>query len=168
MAAIIWNAGEEVFLNVVLNGTTTGFNTNSAAIPNVGGTWGLGMGACAPLGTATQASNKSFNNGTNSATTICEIGQSAANGYGRTTINRNTSGTGWPLSTVSSGSHQSQAPQQTFSFTGAPTVNGATLWFVAKSSTLGAVDCLFGADLATTRNFANQDTEKITVIYRQT
>src|SRR3954465_6325226 len=96
IASIIWNAGEEVFLNVVLNGTTSGFTTSSSAIPGVGSNWGLGMGSCTPLGTATQASNKISKNGTNQSTTIAEIGQSAANGYARQALARNT--TGWPLS----------------------------------------------------------------------
>jgi hypothetical protein len=157
MAAILWNQGEEAFINTVLNASAV-----TPAIPAGGGNWGLGMGAGGVAATTT----KSYNNGTNAGSTIGEIGQTTAAGYARVALVRSTSG--WPASSIVSGSHQTTAPQQTFTFTGSPNLNGATLWFVAKSTTLGAVDCIFGADLAATRTFANGDTEKITVTYRQT
>lgn len=109
--------------------------------------------------------NKALGNGTNTSTTIAEIGQSTANNYSRQSLSR--AGGTWP-STLSSGSYQASAPQVTFSFTGAPSLNGATLWFLALNTTIGADNCLFGADLAATRTFSNGDTEKITITYRQT
>lgn len=158
MAAILWNTGEQAFIDTVLNAQAV-----SPAIPAGGSNWGLGMGAGGTAATTT----KSYINGTNAGTTIGEIGQTTPAGYARQPLVRSTSG--WPASSLSSGSYQSTAPQQTFTFTGTPNVNGATLWFVAKSATtVGTVDCMFGADLAATRTFANGDTEKITVTYRQT
>lgn len=120
------------------------------------------------------AANKSINNGTTTST-IGEIGQTNAGGYSRKPINRQTSG--WPLATLSGSpaSYQSQISPITFTFSGtAPNFGNsanspATLWFVAKSETLGAVDCIFGADLqGTNRSFNPGDTEQITVTYKQT
>lgn len=156
MASILWNTGEQAFVDTVLSAQAV-----SPAIPASGSNWGLGMGA----GGSSATTTKSYVNGSG-AGTIQEIGQSSAAGYGRAALSRNN--TGWPASTLVSGSYQSTAPQQTFTFTGSPNLNGATLWFVAKSTSLGAVDAMFGADLAATRTFANGDTEKITVTYRQT
>lgn len=157
MASIIWNTGEQAFIDTVLSAQAV-----SPAIPAGGSNWGLGMGAGGSAATTT----KSYVNGAG-AGTIQEIGQSSAAGYARAALSRNN--TGWPASTLSSGSYQTTAPQQTFTFSGSPNLNGATLWFVAKSTSApGTVDAMFGADLAATRTFANGDTEKITVTYRQT
>jgi hypothetical protein len=97
---------------------------------------------------------------------ILELGTSTANGYARAALLRNQ--TSWPASTLVSGSYQTTAPQQTFTFSGAPSPNGATLWFIAGSSVINIDNCLFGADTAATRTFANGDTERITATYRQT
>lgn len=169
MASILWNQGEEAFIDTVLNGAAV-----SPAIPAVGTgagqQWGLGMGA--QSGGVGGSGNKSVNNGVTTAT-IGEIGQTTAGGYSRKPISRATSG--WPASTLSSGSHQSQiAAPITFTFTGTPNFGNsanspATLWFVAKSITLAAVDCMFGSDLqGTNRSFNTGDTEQITVAYKQT
>ncbi len=108
---------------------------------------------------------KSTGNGTDTSTTIAEIGQATPNGYARQSLSR--AGGTWP-STLSTGSYQASAPQVTFTFTGTPTLNAATLWFLGLNTTVGADNCLFGADLAATRTFSNGDTEKITITYRQT
>lgn len=97
---------------------------------------------------------------------ILEVGTTAANGYGRAAATRDT--TGWPAATLVTTSYQSTGPQITISFIGSPNPNGATLWFVAGSTTTNNDNCLFGGDTAVTRNFANGDTEKITPTYRQT
>lgn len=158
MAYILWNRGEQSLINTWLGG----FAANTNSVP--GSTVYVGMGAK----TGGVGSDKNIGNGT-ATSTIAEIGQTTAGGYSRQAINRNGGGSGgWPASSLSSNSHQTTAPQVTFTFTGTPNLNGATLWFVALSGTTATNDCLFGADLATTRNFSNGDTERITITYRQT
>lgn len=163
MAYILWNKGERSLINTWLGG----FGESINAAPYVPSTnVYVGLGAK----TGGVGSDKTVNNGTLTASTIAEIGQSTAAGYARQAIARDAGVTGWPEATQSSGSYQSTAPQVTFgAFTGSgPTLNGATLWFVALSSTVGADNCIFGADLAATRTFAAGDTERITITYRQT
>lgn len=159
MAYILWNRGEQSLINTWLGGFSAGVNSvpSSSVFVGMGAKVG-GVGA-----------DKTVGNGTSTTTSLAEIGQTTAGGYTRQAINRNAGGSGgWPASSLSSGSHQSTAPQVTFTFTGTPNLNGATLWFVALSGTIGTNDCLFGADLAATRNFSNGDTERITITYRQT
>jgi hypothetical protein len=160
MAQLITNNGERSMINTWLVGASGGGNSvpGSAVYVALGSKSG-GIGT-----------DKTVNNGTNQTTTLAEIGQTAANGYARQILNRNGGGAtpNWPLASLVSTSYQSTATQVTFTFTGAPNLNGATLWFVALSATINATDALFGADLATTRTFANGDTEKVTVTYRQT
>lgn len=158
MAYLMLNAGESSLINTWLGGFAGGTNN----VPSSSVYVGLG----AKVGGI--GSDKSVNNGSNTSTTLAEIGQSTAAGYTRTAVNRNAGGAGgWPVASLSSGSYQSTAPQVTFSFSGTPTLNGATLWFIALGSTVGQPDALFGGDLAATRNFAAGDQEKITITYRQ-
>lgn len=155
MAAIIWNKGEQSVCDGWLGGQST--YLTPVIVPAAGGNWGLGLG--------TRAGGV----GTNKAdvkATIAEIGTTTASGYARAAVARNQ--TGWPASTKPGSSYQTTAPQQTFSFTGAPSPNGATLWFVAGSTTITDDNCLFGADTAATRTFANGDTERVTPTYQQT
>lgn len=160
MAYLLLNKGEQSLINTWLGGASGGGNSVPGSIVYVA------------LGSKTGGigSDKSVNNGTNQTTTLAEIGQSTPNGYARQPINRNGGGATptWPLASLVSSSYQSTATQVTFTFSGSPNLNGATHWFVALSSTINAVDALFGADLSTTRTFANGDTEKVTVTYRQT
>jgi hypothetical protein len=159
MAYILWNKGEQSLINTWMGGFSAGVNNVPSASVYVG------MGAK----TGGVGADKTVGNGTSTSTSLAEIGQTSAGGYARQAINRNAGGSGgWPASSLSSGSHQSTAPQVTFTFTGTPNLNGATLWFVALTDVTGADNCLFGADLATTRNFSNGDTERITITYRQT
>jgi len=159
MAYILWNKGEQSLINTWLGDFTPGTNS----VPGTDAVY-VGMGKKSDG----VGSDKSLGNGT-SDSTIWEIGQTAANGYARQAINRNAGGSGgWPAASKSGGSYQSTAPQVTFTFSGAPNANGATLWFVALGQQTGGDDCLFGADLAATRTFADGDTERITITYRQT
>jgi hypothetical protein len=159
MAYILWNKGEQSLVNTWLGNFSAGVNGVPSSSVYVG------MGSK----TGGVGSDKTIGNGTSQSTSLAEIGQSSAAGYARQAVNRNAGGAGgWPASSLSSGSHQTTAPQVTFTFTGTPNLNGATLWFVALSGTIATDDCLFGADLAATRNFSNGDTERITITYRQT
>lgn len=162
MAQIIWLKGEKSLIDTWLVGDTT-------TVPAVNGNWGVGIGAqTGGVGTDKTKLN------TNSPTTIGEIGQTADGGYSpRKAIIRGSGG--WPAASVPGGGtdHQSTAPQVQFNFTGQPnmgatTNNQATLWFVAKTVTVGNDDCYFGADLSSPRGFNNGDSEKITITYRQT
>lgn len=158
MAYILWNRGESSLINTWLGNFSAGSNNVPTSSVHVG------MGAK----TGGVGSDKTVGNGTSTSTSLAEIGQTTAAGYARQAIARDAGATGWPASSLSAGSHQSTAPQVTFTFTGTPNLNGATLWFVALTGTIGADNCLFGADLAATRNFSNGDTERITITYRQT
>jgi hypothetical protein len=157
MAYILWNKGEQSLINTWLGG----YNPGTNGVPSNAFYVGLGKK------TDGVGSSKEVSNGT-TGTTIFEIGQTTTGGYARQPIYRGGVSTSWPVAAKSGGSFQSTAPQVNFTFTGAPNANGATLWFVALGSAIGGDDCLFGADLATTRTFADGDTERITITYRQT
>ena len=167
MAAIIWNLGEQSAIDAWLTGRGSAANYGSPVTVPAGsgtvGSYGLGMGT--RVGGV--GSTKS-----DVLTSIIELGKTqpantgSDGGYARAALSRDTSG--WPAATLQTGSFQSTAPQQTFTFTGSPTVNGATLWFVAGSATNYNDNCLFGADTAAIRTFANGDTEKITPTFRMT
>ncbi|MDE2100542.1 MAG: hypothetical protein KGL39_25080, partial [Patescibacteria group bacterium] len=99
---------------------------------------------------------------------ILEVGTTTAAGYARAIITRDQTATGWPASSLTSGHYQSTAPQVSFSFTGAPSPNGATLWFLAGSAVTNTDNCLFGADLSATRTYGNGDSQRVTITYQQT
>lgn len=161
MASLMWNKGEQSLIDAWLSGRGSGADYGSpVTVPKGTATasnFGLGMGTRAGGVGSTKA---------DVLAQILELGTSTAAGYGRAALSRDT--TGWPAATLQTGSFQSTAPQQTFTFTGAPSPNGATLWFVAGATTINQDNCLFGADTAATRTFANGDTERITPTYRQT
>jgi len=154
LASIIWNKGEKSCIDAWLGGQTGG---TPQLIPTAGGNWGLGLGT------------RTGGVGTTKADTmaqIIEVGTTTANGYARASISRDTNG--WPAASLSGSSMASTTAQKTFSFTGAPNPNGATLWFVAGSTTTNADNALFGADTAAVRTFGNGDTERVTATYQQT
>lgn len=157
MAGIVWNKGERAFVDGLLGGQSA-YQTPQI-VPTAGGNWGLGLGT--RLGGV--GSTKS-----DAMAQILEVGTSVASGYGRVAITRDQSAGGWPAATLVSGSYESSATQKTFSFTAAPTPNGATLWFLAGDATINHDNCLFGADLAATRTFGTGDTELVTPSYQQT
>lgn len=161
MAAIMWNKGEQSLIDAWLSGRGSAAAYGSPqTVPSGSGTvgnFGLGMG-CRVGGVGSTKADV--------LAQILELGETTAAGYDRAALSRDT--TGWPAATLQTGSYQSTAPQQTFTFTGTPNRNGATLWFVAGKNTRNEDNCLFGADTAATRTFANGDTERITPTYRQT
>jgi len=158
MASILYNKGEQSLLDAWLTGRGSAAAYGSPVTVPDGtgpGNFGLGLGTRVGGVGSTKA---------DVLAQILEVGTSAANGYARATLARSTSG--WPAATLVSSSYQTTAPQQTFTFTGTPNPNGATLWFVAGAATINQDNCLFGADLAATRTFANGDLEKITATGR--
>lgn len=160
MAVIIWNTGEKSLIDAWLSGRGSAADFGSpVTVPAGSGTvhsYGLGLGTRVGGVGSTKADVMAQ---------ILEVGTGTANGYARQALSRDT--TGWPAATLS-GSYSSTAPQQTITFSGAPSPNAATLWFIAGSTTTNNDNCLFGGDTAATRNFANGDTEKVTATYKQT
>lgn len=166
MSAILWNKGEESIVKTWLQGSSS-----TTFAPTAGtGNWGVGLGAqTGGVGTSNNT-NKAKTNANNTSS-IGEIDQTGngASGYGRRPIQR--SSTGWPATDPAGNGSWSCTPSAaaSFSFTSAPNLNGATLWFVAASqTTIGTNDCLFGADLAATRTYQAGDTENVTPTYKQT
>lgn len=157
MASILWNKGEQAFIDGFLGGQSN-YGT-PVVVPAPGANWGLGLGT--RVGGV--GSNKA-----DVMAQILEIGTTTPNGYGRAAISRDQTAGGWPASTKPGTSYQSTTAQKTFSFTGAPSPNGATLWFVAGTTTINNDNCLFGSDTAATRTFGNGDTERVTPTYQQT
>lgn len=160
MAAILLNKGEQSLLDTWLVGTTTSRNPDT--------NFGIGL---AKVTGGVAAMDKTWVYGTTPATQIAEIGVVTPNGYAaREPINRNDDGATpkWPSSTLVTTSYQSTGTQVTFTFSGAPDLNGATIWFAALSLVRATNDILFGADLAATRTFATGDTEKVTPTFRAT
>lgn len=157
MAGIVWNKGERAFVDGLLGGQSAYLTPQ--LVPTAGGNWGLGLGTRVGGVGTTKA---------DAMAQILELGTTTAAGYARAIITRDQTTTGWPASTLSSGSYMSTANQKTFSFTGTPAPNGATLWFVAGNTTINNDNCLFGADLAATRTFGNGDAELVTPSYQQT
>lgn len=158
MASIMYNKGELSLIDAWLSGRGSAVDYGTpVTVPSGSGTvgdFGLGMGK-------NLVSVK-----TDTLTEIVELGTATANGYARAALERST--TGWPAATLNT-SYETTAPQQTFSFTSTgPSPNGANMWFVAGSVTTSDDNVLFGADTQAERTFANGDTEKITVTYRQT
>ena len=158
MASIIWNKGERSCVDAWLGGQSN--YLSPAIVPAPAANWGLGLGTRTNGVGATKADVMAQ---------ILEIDATGqASGYDRASISRDQAAGGWPASSLSSGSYQSTTAQKSFSFTGAPNPNGATLWFVAGSTVLNADNCLFGADTAAIRTFGIGDTERVTPTYRQT
>lgn len=160
MASTMWQVGEISLINTWLIGGTSLVPTATT------GSFGVGLGTLA--GGIVGSPSKALHN-SNSTSSIGELGWTDPQGYARQGVLR-TSGAGsggWGTPSIVGSDYQTTATQVTFSFTGSPTPNGATIWFLAQTTTAHADDCFFGADLAAQRNFTNGDTEKITITYRQ-
>ena len=114
--------------------------------------------------TPTSGYNKSTSawSATVSGANVNELGSTTANGYARQTINKDQTGAGWGASTTDSTGATTTGAQVTFTFTGAPSPNGANSWVISDGTTLNAGQLYFAADTAATRTFANGDTEKVT------
>lgn len=165
MAYILYNKGERAMIDAFLGGAGSAAAYQSPAIVPAGsGTVGdFGVG----LGTRSGGVGTSKND---TISTIAEVGTSTAEDYARQPIERSQVTGGWPASTLVGGSYQTVGPQVTFGpFTGSPDPNGATMWFLAGSTTLGADNALFGADLAdplAPRNYLTGEIQRVSVVYR--
>ncbi len=154
MASLVYHKGERAIIEAVLCGQTN-FGT-PVLIPAVAGNWGLGMG--------TKVGGIGIDK-TDDISDIIELGNATPNGYGRSILTRDH--TGWPAPTLTGLHYTTTAQQHTFTFTGSPSPNVATFWFIAGSSTVSQDNALFGADLAAARTFNMGDLERITPAYSQ-
>jgi hypothetical protein len=104
-----------------------------------------------------------------SGTNVNEIGSGTANGYARQDVARTIAQAGidWAASTfdntLSTGGTSMAADQVTFSFTGTPSPGATNSFFMSDGTTINAGQIYMAADTAATRNFANGDTEKVTL-----
>jgi len=104
-----------------------------------------------------------------SGTNVNEIGSTTAAGYARQDVARTIAqgGIDWAASTfdntTSTGGTSQAADQVTFTFTGAPSPQGANSFFMSDGTSLNAGQLYMSGDTAATRNFANGDTEKVTL-----
>jgi hypothetical protein len=155
VGTIVYNQGERAIIEGFWCGQAT-FGSSPTLVPSPGGNWGLGLG--------TRVGGVGVDK-TNLLAQILELGTATAAGYGRAVLTRDHNG--WPAPTRPGTSYLTTSPQQTFTFTGGPSPNGATLWFVAGSAVTSDDNALFGADLAQTRTFNIGDVERITAAYQQ-
>lgn len=118
--------------------------------------------ALATTGTGSLNKSTSAWSATVSGANVNELGSTTANGYARQTINRDQTGAGWAASTTDATGATTVGAQVTFTFTGAPSPNGANSWVISDGTTLNAGQLYFAADTAAARTFANGDTEKVT------
>ncbi len=158
MASILFNRGELALIGSLLSaqGTLGAYSAGGVQlIPAESGQWGVGLGTSS-IASLDKASD---------IDAIGEIGSVTPAGYDRQTLARNT--TGWPTASIVNSSYQAAAPQVAFTFTGAPSPNGANMWFLAGSDTPGVDNALFGADLAAERTYSNGSTHTVDCEYRQ-
>lgn len=116
----------------------------------------------ATSGTGSLNKNTSVWSVTVSGANVNEIGSTTAAGYTRQTINKDQTGAGWAAGTTDATGATTVGAQVTFTFTGAPSPNGANSWVISDGTTLNAGQLYFAADTAAARTFANGDTEKVT------
>jgi len=139
---------------------------NSGSITPPAG-WKLALSTTV-VGTGSNMARNSVWSVTVSGSNVNEIGSTTANGYARQDIAKsiNQGGIDWGTSTFdntfSTGGQTTTADQVTFTFTGAPSPNGANSWVLTDGATLNAGQLYFAGDTAATRTFANGDTEKVT------
>lgn len=128
-------------------------------------TWEVALSTTAVSAMARDSAISAVVSGTN----VNELGSTTASGYARQGIAASiaTGSIDWQASsfdsTLSTGGTSMQSDQVTFSFTGAPNPNGANSFFLGDGTTLNAGHLYMAADTAAVRNFANGDTEKVTV-----
>jgi hypothetical protein len=139
---------------------------NSGSITPPSG-WKLALSTTV-VGTGSNMARNSVWSATVSGSNVNEIGSTTANGYGRADIAKsiNQAGVDWGTSTFdntfATGGQTTTSDQVTFTFTGAPSPNGANSWVLTDGAALNAGQLYFAGDTAATRTFANGDTEKVT------
>lgn len=158
MATIVFQNMSQLVTDYVLGNSGT-------EVPPASWTMGL---STTVVGSGSNMARNSVWSVTISGSNVNEIGSTTPAGYARQTIARTIAqgGIDWQTSTFdntfSTGGQSTTADQVTFTFSGAPSPNGANSWALTTGSTINAGDLYFAADTAATRTFANGDTEKVT------
>lgn len=154
-AVIVFQRWTDLHLNYILG------NSGTITPP---ASWQVALSTTA---VSTMARNSTIS-ATVSGTNVNELGSTTAAGYARQAVARTIAQAGidWQASsfdnTLATGGTSMTADQVTFTFTGAPSPNGANSWFIGDGTTLNAGQIYMAADTAATRTFANGDTEKVT------
>jgi len=157
MATIVFQPMSQLVTDFVLG--NSGTETPPAS-------WTMGLSTTV-VGSGSNMMRNSVWSVTISGSNVNEIGSGTANGYARQTIARTIAqgGIDWGTSTFdntfSTGGQSTSADQVTFTFSGAPSPNGANSWALTQGSTINAGDLFFAADTAALRTFATGDTEKV-------
>lgn len=161
MAVVTFRRTTDLFTDYVLGGSGTVVPPSS---------WTMGLATTnVGSGGGTDYARDSVWSATVATTNINEIGSTTAAGYARQTIARSIAqgaidwGTSTFDNTFATGGSTTQGDQVTFgAFSGAPNPNGANSWVLTDGSTLNAGQPYVAGDTASTRTFANGDTEKVT------
>ena len=155
MATIVFQRWTDLHLNYILG------NSGTITPP---ASWQI---ALSTTSVSTMARNSAIS-ATVTGTNVNELASTTAAGYARQAVARTIAQAGidWAASTfdntLATGGTSMDDDQVTFSFTCAPSPNGANSWFMGDGTTLNAGQIYVAADTAATRNFANGDTEKVT------
>jgi len=129
--------------------------------------WTMGLSTTV-VGSGANMARNSVWSVTISGSNVNEVGSGTPAGYARQTIARTIAqgGIDWAASvfdsTFATGGQSATADQVTFTFSGAPSPNGANSWVMTQGAGPNTGDLFFAADTAATRTFANGDTEKVT------
>lgn len=156
MSVIVFQRWTDLHLNYILGAS------GSITPP---GTWESALSITSVSSLARNSSISATVSGTN----LNELASTTAAGYARQAIAASI-GTGsidWNASsfdnTLSTGGTSMASDQVTFTFTGTPSPNGANSFFLGDGTSLNAGQIYMAGDTAATRNFANGDTEKVTL-----
>lgn len=158
MATIVFQNMSQLVTDFVLGNSAT-------EVPPASWTMGL---STTVVGSGANMARNSVWSATVSGSNVNEIGSTTPAGYARQTIARTIAQAGidWQASTFdntfATGGQSAAHDQVTFTFSGAPSPNGANSAVLTTGSTINAGDLYFAGDLAATRTFATGDTEKVT------
>ena len=120
-----------------------------------------------PVGSGASMQRNSVWSAVIAAPNVNELASTTPAGYARQTIARSIGqvATDWQTSvfdsTFTTGGQASSADQITFTFSGAPSPNGAQSWVITQGSVINAGTLYFAADTAATRIYSTGDTEKV-------
>lgn len=155
-ATIVFQRWTDLHLNYVLG--ASGTITPPAS-------WQIALSTTAVSSLARNSAISATVSGTN----LNEIGSTTAAGYARQAVAKTIAQAGidWAASTfdntLSTGGTSMAADQVTFSFTGTPSPGATVSFFMGDGTTINAGQIYMASDTAATRNFANGDTEKVTL-----
>lgn len=155
-ATIVFQRWTDLHLNYILG------NSGTITPPS---SWQIALSTTAVSAMARNSAISVTVSGTN----VNEIGSTTAAGYARQAVARTIAqgGIDWAASTfdntLSTGGTSMAADQVTFSFTNTPSPGATLSFFMGDGTTINAGQIYMASDTAATRNFANGDTEKVTL-----